>query len=56
MKRKLAKQIESALVNIHSHGFSTMSRDQIKKISVDQLTAALIHIKEAEHILKIEKC
>lgn len=55
MKRKLAKQIETALVNIHSHGFSTMSKSEIKRYSVDQLTAALVHIKEAQYILKIDK-
>lgn len=53
-KRELAKQLEDSILNIHSQGFTTTSKDQLKKISVDQLTAALIHVKEAENILKIK--
>lgn len=53
-KYLLAKQIEDCILRIHSQGFSTMSSDQIKKVSVEDLKAALMHIKEAQSILKIE--
>ncbi len=53
-KRQIAKQIETALVKIHCRGYTTMSEDEIKKVPIEDLKAALIHIREAQLILKIK--
>lgn len=53
-KRSLAKQIEDCILQIHSQGYSTMSKDEIKKVSVDDMYVALVHLKLAKRALKID--